>query len=68
MLVLSRKPGEQVRIAKNIIFTVLEVKGHSVRLGIEAPIHVPILRGEIRDIRLTQDGHRQEMSHAVECS
>jgi carbon storage regulator len=45
MLVLSRKPGEKVIIGNGI--TVVEVKGNSVRLGINAPDDVRILRAEL---------------------
>lgn len=48
MLVLSRKVGEKVMIGDSIVITVLEVVGGRVRLGIEAPDCVPILRKELR--------------------
>jgi carbon storage regulator len=47
MLVLSRKPGEKVVIANDITVTVLEVHGNRVRVGIEAPEDVRILRAEL---------------------
>jgi carbon storage regulator len=47
MLVLSRKPGEKVRIGSDITLTVIEVKGNRVRIGIEAPNQVAILRREL---------------------
>jgi carbon storage regulator len=47
MLVLSRKPGEKVVISGNIQITVLEVLGNRVRIGIQAPADVNILRGEL---------------------
>jgi hypothetical protein len=37
MLVLSRKPGERLVIDDRIKVTVLEVRGHQIQLGIEAP-------------------------------
>ena len=49
MLVLSRKPGEKIRLGADIVVTVVEVRGHRVRLGIEAPSHVPVLRSELQD-------------------
>ncbi|MCA9034838.1 MAG: carbon storage regulator [Planctomycetaceae bacterium] len=49
MLVLSRKKGESIQIADNISITVTEVKGGRVRLSIEAPRSVRILRGELTD-------------------
>ena len=47
MLVLTRKQGERIAIGENIVITVVRMKGKAVRLGIEAPTHVPVLRGEI---------------------
>jgi carbon storage regulator len=47
MLVLTRKPGEKVVIGQGIVVTVLSVDGGRIRLGIEAPDDVPILRGEL---------------------
>jgi carbon storage regulator len=47
MLVLSRKLGEQIVIGKDIRVTVVQIDGNRVRLGIEAPDHVRILRKEI---------------------
>ena len=47
MLVLTRKQGEQIRIGDNVVITVVRTKGKGVRLGIQAPAHVPVLRGEI---------------------
>ncbi len=48
MLVLSRKIQQQLVIADNVIVTVLGVKGQVVRLGIEAPAQVRVLRREIQ--------------------
>ena len=47
MLVLSRKLKEEILIGENIKITVLKVKGNTIRLGIEAPRDVHVLRGEI---------------------
>ena len=47
MLVLSRKIGESIQIAGGIKVTVTEVRGGRVRLSIEAPPSVRILRKEI---------------------
>ena len=49
MLVLSRRVGETVRIGDGVAVRVLGVKGNQVRLGIEAPEDVLILREEIAD-------------------
>lgn len=47
MLVLTRKPGEKIFFGENIVLTVVEVKGDSVRLAIDAPKELKIYRGEI---------------------
>lgn len=47
MLVLSRKPGEALRIGDDVEITVVEVKGDLVRLGIQAPRTVQVWRKEL---------------------
>jgi carbon storage regulator len=47
MLVLMRRADEQIQIGPDICITVVAVKGSGVRLGIEAPKEVQILRGEL---------------------
>ena len=47
MLVLTRKQSEKIQIGNNITITVIRMKGKSVRLGIEAPNNVNVLRGEL---------------------
>jgi carbon storage regulator len=47
MLVLSRKTDESIIIDRRITITVLEVRGDKIRLGIDAPKDVPVLREEL---------------------
>ena len=47
MLVLSRKRDERIVIGDNIVITVVEIRGDKVRLGIEAPLDVPVHRHEV---------------------
>ncbi|MBD7985181.1 carbon storage regulator CsrA [Sporosarcina sp. Sa2YVA2] len=47
MLVLSRKTNETIKIGDNIELRILEVKGDTARIGIEAPKSIDILRGEL---------------------
>jgi carbon storage regulator CsrA len=47
MLVLSRKLGEKVLISNGITVTVLAMEGNRVRIGIDAPDRVRILRGKL---------------------
>ena len=53
MLVLTRKVGESIAIGDQIKIRVVEVKGNSVRIGIEAPADFRIYREEIY-IRIRQ--------------
>ncbi len=48
MLVLSRKVGERILIGENISVTVVRVTGGGVRIGIEAPAELPIIREELK--------------------
>lgn len=49
MLVLSRKKNESIVINDDITITVVEIRGHMVRLGIVAPKEVPVHRQEVWD-------------------
>ena len=55
MLVLTRKPGEKIFIGDNISLTVVEVKGDSVRIAVEAPRDVKIYRGEIYEAIIAEN-------------
>jgi carbon storage regulator len=47
VLVLTRKTQQQIRIGDQITITILQVKGQAVRVGIEAPKDVRVLRSEL---------------------
>lgn len=47
MLVLSRKENERIRLGDSIILTIVRVSGDKVRLGIQAPPDVLVLRDEL---------------------
>ena len=47
MLVLSRKQNERIRVGESVVVTVVRVSGDKVRIGIEAPPHVRVLRDEL---------------------
>ncbi len=47
MLVLSRKLEERIQIGRDITITVLKIKGRGVKIGVEAPEGVSVLRGEL---------------------
>lgn len=54
MLVLSRKQKQQIRIGDDITVTILKIKGQGVRLGVEAPRGVRVLRGELKRFDLDE--------------
>lgn len=47
MLVITRSTRESFRIGSNVSVTVLSVDKNKVRIGIDAPKEVPILRSEL---------------------
>jgi carbon storage regulator len=47
MLVLSRKQNERILVGDSVVVTVVRVSGDKVRIGIEAPPHVRVLRDEL---------------------
>lgn len=57
MLVLTRKPRQQIMIGDSIVVNVVEVQGDNVRIAIEAPRDVKIYRGEI--YRAIQEENRK---------
>ncbi|MFW0883569.1 carbon storage regulator CsrA [Candidatus Acidulodesulfobacterium sp. H_13] len=50
MLILARKTGESIKIGDNITIEIISVTGNTVRIGIDAPKEVGILRKELYDI------------------
>ena len=49
MLVLSRKVGERIWIGENISVTVVRITGGGVRIGIEAPAELAVVREELKN-------------------
>lgn len=47
MLVLSRKQSEQIKIGDDITLTIVRIGPRSVRLGIDAPRDMPVVRSEL---------------------
>lgn len=49
MLILSRQPGERIVIGRHreITITILKTSQNQVKIGVEAPKHMPILREEL---------------------
>jgi carbon storage regulator len=49
MLVLSRKVGQRILVGDDIAITVVKLTGGGVRLGIEAPQEMPVIREELAE-------------------
>ncbi|MCC6494557.1 MAG: carbon storage regulator [Pirellulales bacterium] len=47
MLVLSRKQSQRIKLGDSIVITVVRVAGDKVRLGIDAPRDMLVLRDEL---------------------
>lgn len=47
MLILTRRPGERIKVGEQIDLTILDVRGSQVRIGINAPEDIIIHREEI---------------------
>jgi len=50
MLVLSRRENERIKLGDSIVITVIRLSGDKVRLGIDAPANVVVLREELAPI------------------
>ncbi|WP_035108193.1 carbon storage regulator CsrA [Desulfovirgula thermocuniculi] len=59
MLVLTRKKGQALVIGSNIRVVVVDVSGDYVRIGIDAPLEVPVYREEL--YRELQEENRASM-------
>ena len=49
MLVLSRKEAQRIRLGDSIVISVLRIGGDKVRIGIEAPKDMLVLRDELKE-------------------
>ena len=63
MLVLSRKIGESIVIAGDIVVTIVELGRGRVQIGIDAPTHIPVYRNEIVQ-RMIAGGESDEVAAA----
>ena len=62
MLVLSRKVGERILIGPDIAVTVVRVTGGGVRLGIEAPPELPVVREELAQAIQDEQGRKAHVN------
>ncbi|MFV0498299.1 MAG: carbon storage regulator CsrA [Candidatus Fimivivens sp.] len=66
MLVISRKSGQTFHIGDNIHITITEISGDKVKIGIEAPQELSVLRDELlQTIRSNADAAHRVDNNAV---
>ncbi|MEM7784835.1 MAG: carbon storage regulator [Planctomycetota bacterium] len=61
MLVLSRKESEKIMLGESIVLTIVRISGDRVRLGIEAPSDMLILRKELDPIEDKRTGESKAL-------
>ncbi len=66
MLVLSRKESQRIRLGDSIVITIVKISGDKVRVGIEAPSNVLVLRDELEAHAPAVEG--KELTQAVEAA
>lgn len=64
MLSLARRPGQKIRIGEDIILVVREIRGRQVKIGIEAPASVRVLREEIYEEMCA--ANREAVTHPLD--
>lgn len=65
MLILNRKVGESIILDDNIEIKVLEVQDGKIKLGIEAPKEITILRKEIYDEVIEENKKSLEVANSL---
>jgi len=60
MLCLGRKVGESILVGDDVVITVVRITANTVRLGIEAPKHLAIVREELVHDSQCRDGSHGE--------
>ena len=66
MLVLTRKNKQQIQIGPNITITILQIKGQAVRVGVEAPRDVCVLRTEVAQKMAAKNEYDPTVTAALE--
>ncbi len=66
MLVLSRHRHESIIIGDDITITVIEIQGDKVRIGIDAPVEIPVHRQEIAE-RIERERRERQAPQCPDC-
>ncbi|MBU0616144.1 MAG: carbon storage regulator CsrA [Planctomycetes bacterium] len=62
MLVLSRQRDESIMVGDNVQITIVDIRGDKVRLGIVAPVEIPVHRKEVYDAIQRENRKAAEVS------
>jgi len=65
MLVLSRHRDESIIIGDDIVITVVDIRGDKVRLGINAPVEIPVHRQEVYEAIQRENKQAAQMDPAA---
>lgn len=65
MLILSRKPGESILIGEGIEIKILEIDSNQVKIGINAPKSIKVIRSEILQHANQENLAASQPSHSV---
>lgn len=65
MLILQRKKGESLSINDNITLTIMDIGADSIKLAIDAPKEIPILRSELKEAAAENKKASEEVSKKV---
>ena len=60
MLILSRKRNEKIMVGDEIEFTIIDIRGDQVQVGIDAPRSIPVHRKEIYDIIQKEKAEKED--------
>lgn len=63
MLVLSRKAGERIQIGPDIVVTIVRIAGNTVRIGVEAPAELAVVREELK-VRIAEESRQTPVADA----
>jgi carbon storage regulator len=66
MLVLSRKESQRIRLGDSIVITIVKISGDKVRVGIEAPTSILVLRDELELREISAPPEIAERSEEVD--
>lgn len=60
MLILTRRPGEVIKIGDDINILVISINGNQIKIGIDAPKDTPVHREEIYN-RIKAEGNKMDI-------